>query len=241
MQEQESVQLYEFRMEFLDLVEKNIDNEQDGPTGEAHIDGNELIGEALDKAQTILETARIQSEKLKEEAYQRAMQEGYDAGYEKGYKKSYEDNAFKLRQEISQFEDEMVTFIEDMESKKDKVLETYIDDLKKIALAVAEKIIKTSLNSSEEIIKRMIISATDKLKKSEWAKIYITASDSSRMVKGDADLIRELVNLSNNIKIIVMDNEEEGNCIIELPEEIIDVSINTQLQNIKDILNNARL
>ncbi|MDD3142306.1 MAG: hypothetical protein PHX08_25540, partial [Lachnospiraceae bacterium] len=72
-------------------------------------------------------------------------------------------------------------------------------------------------------------------------KIYISASDSNRMVRGDAELIRELSNLSDNIKVVVMDNAEEGNCIIELPGEIIDISVNTQLQNIKDILNNARL
>ena len=34
---------------------------------------------------------------------------------------------------------------------------------------------------------------------------------------------------------------EEGTCIIELPDEIIDASVGTQMENIKDILNNVRV
>lgn len=239
--EKQYVQSYQYYKEFSAIGQEVANEEQENKRVRNYNPADEIIGEALEKAQTILEAARLQSEELRKEALDQGKKEGYDAGFEKGYRKAYEDHMFKLQQEIGQFEDDMITFIEGMESKKEKVLESYIDDLKRIALAVAEKIIKTSLNSSSEIIKRMIISATDKLKKSEWAKIYISASDSNRMVRGDAELIRELSNLSDNIKVVVMDNAEEGNCIIELPGEIIDISVNTQLQNIKDILNNARL
>lgn len=61
------------------------------------------------------------------------------------------------------------------------------------------------------------------------------------MMEGDADIIDELSRLSDNIKFIVMDKEDNGNCIIEMPEEIVDVSVNTQIENIKDILENVRV
>ena len=38
-----------------------------------------------------------------------------------------------------------------------------------------------------------------------------------------------------------MDKEEQGTCIVELPGEIIDISVPTQLENIKDIINNAKV
>ena len=53
------------------------------------------------------------------------------------------------------------------------------------------------------------------------------------MVQGDVGLLNELSHVSGNIKIVAMDHSEEGTCIIELPEEIIDVSVNTQIENIK--------
>ena len=43
------------------------------------------------------------------------------------------------------------------------------------------------------------------------------------------------------MKIVMMEEAEEGTCIIEMPNEIIDASAATQLENVKDILNNARL
>ena len=125
--------------------------------------------------------------------------------------------------------------------EKEKLLEQYVDDLRKISLAIAEKIVQTSLQSSSDIIKRMILAATDKITKKQWAKIYITKCSAGVSMEVDAEFLEALSRLSDNIKIVTMDNGEEGTCIIELPDEIIDASVGTQLENIKDILNNVRV
>lgn len=121
------------------------------------------------------------------------------------------------------------------------MLEKYVDDLKRISLAVAEKIVQTSLQSSGDIVKRMILSATDKITRKQWAKIYLTKCETGVSMEVDAEFLDALSSLSDNIKIITMDNGEPGTCIIELPDEIIDASASTQLENIKDILNNVRV
>ena len=125
--------------------------------------------------------------------------------------------------------------------EKEKLLEQYVDDRKKISLAIAEKIVQTSLQSSSDIIKRMILAATDKITKKQWAKIYITKCNTGVSMEVDAEFLEALSRLSDNVKIVTMDNGEEGTCIIELPDEIIDASVGTQLENIKDILNNVRV
>ena len=127
-----------------------------------------------------------------------------------------------------------------MSIEKTKLLEQYIDDLKRISLAVAEKIVQTSLKSSGDIVKRMILAATDKIRKKQWAKIYVTKADTGVSMEVDTEFLEAMSKLSDNIKIITMDNGEDGTCIIELPDEIIDASVGTQLENIKDILNNVR-
>ena len=101
--------------------------------------------------------------------------------------------------------------------------------------------IHISLRSSGEVIRQMIIAATEKLKKTAWVKIYIDKCDYDMMMEADAAILDELSHLSDNIKFIVMDKEERGSCIIEMPEEIVDVSVNTQIENIKDILENVRV
>ncbi len=124
---------------------------------------------------------------------------------------------------------------------KENCLKTYLEELKDCAIAIGEKVIHISLKSSGEVIKKMIVSATEKLKKTAWVKIYIDKCDYDMMMESDADILDELSHLSDNIKFIVMDKEEQGNCIIEMPEEIVDVSVNTQIENIKDILENVRV
>lgn len=86
-----------------------------------------------------------------------------------------------------------------------------------------------------------IVAATEKLKKKEWVKIYMGKYDYDMMIEADANMVQELMHLSNNIKFVVMEQEEPGNCIIEMPDEIIDVSVNTQMENLKDILGNVRV
>ena len=60
------------------------------------------------------------------------------------------------------------------------------------------------------------------------------------IAEADADVVSELAKLSDNIKFVVMDKESSGNCIIEMPDEIVDISVDTQMDNIREILGNIR-
>lgn len=51
------------------------------------------------------------------------------------------------------------------EEAKEKSLNKYLDELKDCAIAVGEKVIHISLKSSGDVIKRMILAETEKLKK----------------------------------------------------------------------------
>ena len=55
--------------------------------------------------------------------------------------------------------------IEGMEQKKKELLEKYLDELKDIAVAIAEKVIRVSLRTSGETMKHMIASAAGELEK----------------------------------------------------------------------------
>lgn len=218
--------------------------EPDNPAASDEIEYPETIGifeEAIAQAEEILEKAREEAKNIHRRAEEEGRQTGYENGYEEGSKKAYADHKIKLDYEMDQFLQEMKESIEEVTQKKQLILDRYIDDLKRVTLAIAEKVIQTSLKSSGEVVKRMILAATSKLKKTQWAKVYITKSSLSIPLQGDVALLKELNHLSENIKLIAMESEEEGTCIIELPEEVIDASVSTQLENIRDILNNARL
>ena len=225
-------------------VEEFVDHITDKLKEEAEIiykQASDAYEEATRRSEEILLQAREEAARLLEEARENGYREGYEEGLLDGTNKAYEDHKSELNLHMDEFKLAVKTTIESITVEKDKLLDKYIDDLKKITLTIAEKVIQTSLKSSGEIIKRMIVGAAGKLKKTQWVKIYVSQKDAGMMIQGDVGLLNELSHISGNIKIIAMDHAEDGSCIIELPEEIIDVSVNTQIENIKGILNNARL
>lgn len=241
--EKENVQEYTL-MSFTGFDKVKDDNEVEV---EGHDDFEENVIEDPIEAEKkqLLSDAIKEAERIKEDA----KQEGYDLGYQAGYDEGKilgEENAKKEFEQqyetmMKQLETEVVNAIHQVEKIKEQFLDEHMEALKDISVAVAEKIIQISLKSSEEIIKRMVIASTEKLKKKEWAKIYIGTSKESIQVQGDPNFMKELSNLSDNVKIIMMNEQEYGTCIVELPDGIMDISVATQLENIKDILNNAKL
>ena len=103
-------------------------------------------------------------------------------------------------------------------------------------MAVAEKVVCVSLKSSADVISRMIQTAIDKRKKKEWVHIYISECDAKRLTQIPASLSGALSALSDRVRIIPMSDDESGTCIIEMPDEIVDASAATQLNNLRTIL-----
>lgn len=203
----------------------------------------ELFHENVEKAKAVLNQARIEALRIKKEAYEEGYVEGMEKGCEDGRKKAYEEHREELKGEYQNLREKLEKYAVDMQHAKEKVTEDYLDDLKNISLAIGEKIIQTSLKSSGDVVKNMILAATEKLKRTAWAKIYISddPEEKAASIRGDADLLRELSKISDNVKIIVMEDAAPGTCIVELPQEVMDISVSTQMENIKEILNNARV
>lgn len=202
---------------------------------------DEVYEEALKEAEAIVNQAKAEAIRIQNDAREDGYQEGYETGFLDGKEKAFEEHKQELDRQMVEFQNTLKESIESVVEEKNHILDKYIDDLKKITLTIAEKVIQTSLRSSGEVIKRMIVAAAGKLKKTQWVKIYVSKKDAGLMIQGDVGLLNELSHISGNIKIVAMENAEDGTCIIELPEEIIDVSVNTQIENIKGILSNARL
>lgn len=220
--------------------ELSIDAGEQGNSNERGFEPD-MLDESYAQAQAVISAARLEAQDILEEAKKAGLKAGEEEGYDKGIKMAQEEYSLRLEAEFTKLQGKIEEYVRDMEHVKEGLLEQYIDDLKSIALAIGEKIVQTSLKSSSDVVERMILSATARLKKSSWAKIYIGKGQDVLDIKGDTDFLRELGRLSDNVKIIMMEEEEAGTCIVELPGEVIDMSVGTQLENIKEILNNARL
>lgn len=204
-------------------------------------EARQILMKANDVAGNILKEARKQAEELRKSAIEEGYGSGLEQGIREGIKRADEEHGECLRELQAEFRADMEKALDSVEEAKERCLRTYLGELKDCSVAVAEKVIHISLKSSGEIIKRMIIAETEKLKKTAWVKIYMEKSDYDMMLNADADVISELTKLSDNIKFVVMEKEERGNCIIEMPDEIVDIGVDTQLENIREILGNIRI
>ena len=213
---------------------------EDSILSEAQAEAEKIRQEAERLVEQLRDEAKEEIELRKREAAEQGYQEGYARGLEEGRQKAIEEYGAQLKEQLAEFQRDMERALASAERAKEESLNKYLDELKNCAIAVGEKVIHISLKSSGDVIRRMILSETEKLKKTAWVKIYMEKTDYEMMMKGDADMMGEVSRLSENVKLFVMNKHKSGRCIIEMPDQVVDVSVDTQLENIREVLENVR-
>jgi len=209
---------------------------EDEPISYAQIQAEQIMKDAHRQADELLEQARADAKKEAESIYEQARREGYDEGYMQGSAKALEDGVRAQEEQAAIMGEEVQHFLEKAGEALDRQLDDNVAELRDLAMAIAEKVVCISLKSSTEVISRMIQTAVDKKKHREWVHIYIAECDARRMAQIPQTLSATLSALADRVRIIPMTGEDSGTCIIEMPDEIIDASAGTQLNNIRNIL-----
>jgi len=206
------------------------------PVSFAQIQAEAILADARRDAQRILDQAREDADKESGSVFAKAREEGYQEGYVAGMAQAAEESRQLREEQAKRQEEEVHRFLEQAGIALDRQMDQSVDDLRDLALAVAEKVVCVSLKSSADVISRMIQTAIDKRKKKEWVHIYISECDARRLTQIPASLSAALSALSDRVRIIPMSDDESGTCIIETPDEIVDASAATQLNNLRGIL-----
>ena len=201
------------------------------------------------QSEAILASARAEAEQIKAAAVAQSLSQadkiredarmvGYREGYAEGMAGAERDLAERREAQAVKLEQQLQTFLENVAMAEDELMEGAKTDMRDLALAVAEKVLRISLKSSSGVIAKMIQDATEKIKKREWVHIYVSSCDTKGLAQITPRLTRALSGLSEHIRIIPVAEEEGGTCIIETPEAIIDASASTQMANIRAMLEN---
>ena len=190
----------------------------------AQIQAEKILEDARRQAEDYLVRRQMEAEQEAEQVRQQAQSEGYRQGYAEGLRQAGVEGQAELQKQREQQAEELQAFLE----KRGELCE--------LSLAIAEKVIHVSLNSSSEVVARMIQVATEKLKRREWVHIYVGGCAAKEVSAITPELMTALAGLSDHIKIIPLSDDEAGTCIIEMPDEIIDASASTQLKNIRDLI-----
>ena len=208
----------------------------DTPVQYAQLQAELILKQAREEAEQFVEQARAEVLQELDGIRAGARDEGYREGYAQGTAKAMDDAIRDREATAARLEKDVQAFLEKASLAREEMILQSQDELVELCLAVAEKVVRVSLKSSSEVIVRMIQTATERMKRQEWVHIYIPGCDARGVAQISPALTTTLGGLSQHIKVIPMGDEEDGTCIVETPEEIIDASVSTQMSNIRDIL-----
>lgn len=213
------------------------------PVSFAQIQAEQIIADAHRRAEAILDQARLEAELKAQELFESSRQSGLEAGRAEGLAQgatqALQEGQRAQQRQAEELAADFDKFLERAGAALDRQMDENVDDLRDLAIAIAEKVVCVSLKSSSEVICRMIQTAIDKRKRREWAHIYIAECDAKHLSKVPASLMTALAALSDRVRIIPMADDEAGTCIIETPDEIVDASAATQMNHIRTLLSDA--
>ena len=164
----------------------------------------------------LVSRAQEESENIKKSAFD----EGYRLGLEKA---SADLDAF--RNELSKF----------MNAKKD-VFEFIAPDILDISVDIAKKIIKKELESDPQTLINTIVDVLRSVSKNE-AKINIRVHPHAvQFIKDTIPNITYQYGIDSKINVISDPSVDEGGCVFQTSNGIVDASIDTQMEIIKKAL-----
>lgn len=234
---------------------QNEKNTFDHSISEAQEQSKQILSEAFSKAKQIMEAAQTYSQtqikdatermnqecvqmkrQSHDEGYALGMIEGRNAGKTAGYREGYEEGLQKAAGENQQKADELSLMLETVEKKKAQILEKFSGDLEELAISIAKKIIKKELSMDENVMRSIIVNAIDSYRNQDWVRICVSKNTADILLQTDNSIIEALKNVSDSVKVVASPDMEDTDCIIDMPEQIIDAGIDTQLENIRKAL-----
>ncbi len=178
----------------------------------------EILAKANAERQSILEQANLEAEQIREQA----RMDGFEDG-----KRQMEADINRCLENIMQTGDEL-------EERQKQFFKQYQQQVKDFALEIAQKILHKQISQDPEALTEMVQAAVSAVREAEWITVSV-----SNQVDRLAEVLRANVNASAVLGAKRLDIVEadlpEGACIVETPTGIIDASVSTQVENLKEV------
>jgi flagellar assembly protein FliH len=190
----------------------------------------EVIKSAEDRAKNIIEKAEQEANSIKKKARESGYQGGFRKGQEEGYKKAY-DKAIK---ETNEMKDNARQLLHSAHKESRQYIEKTREEIFNLAASIARSILHFNIDTRDESIIEMVKNA---LKHAEERKQIIIRSNPDSNLILQTNLYQFMKICPNATFTFLEDKEIKGQgCIIESEEQVINLEIDSQLQNIVSAL-----
>ena len=178
---------------------------------EAQEEANKIIEQAQQKAQELIEQAKITAELERE----KVLEEGKKAGYKDG---------------LVQANDEVASQREELERRAQRV-EKLEPDFVKLVIGLVKKMTGILVEDKKDIILYLMERSLKNLEKTERLVIRVSAEDMELVRKKQEELMT-YVNENCEVEIIMDSSLGKNQCRLEADKQIIDCSLDVQLQGL---------
>ncbi len=145
-------------------------------------------------------------------------------------KEGYNEGLEKAKHDIQQLTSALGGFL----NAKQEVFEYIAPDILEISIDIAKKIVKHEIEQDPQIILATILDVLKTISRDE-ARISIKVNPAEvAIVKTNVTEISSSIGLEAKINVIADDTIEIGSCIIQTSNGIVDATVNTQLEIIKE-------
>lgn len=178
---------------------------------------------AKEEAHEIIEQAKAEAIKLKEEAYESSKKKGYDEGIAQGMA------------ELKQKQEDLTHKKASLEQDYNKMLKDLEPQIAEIISALVNKIIGVEVKGREDVIIHLVEMALKNQDKYDEFTIRVSSFDYEYAIEHKETLIGSL---SRKIKLQFVEDPalNENECIIETDSTLINCSLGEQLKNLTNDL-----
>lgn len=204
-----------------------INGERDRILEEAHNQAETIIAEAKTAAMHYLR----QAENDNAIAAEKARKAGYTDGFASGKKESLAKCETYLKAAAG--------FLDEINSRKEAYYISNREEMKETVLELVKKITLQEIKTDPRIIEGIIAQAAKNFRNSDYVKISLANGEVAQKLRTDANFVKELIPFIPDIEIEVLNEAEENTVILDNGSEIIDASVPTQLDFLREIVKNT--
>ncbi|MCI7766947.1 MAG: hypothetical protein MSJ26_03065 [Oscillospiraceae bacterium] len=208
---------------------KKMDEEYESIISAGRNSADKMISDAKSKTKAVFEAAETECARLRDQA----QKEGYEAGFEAGRKEALE--------KCGKYLETAGALLSEINSKKAAYYISHEYELCETVLDMVRKITMSEVKTDPEVIDRIAANAAKSFRNSDYVKISVAEGEASRKFVTDKEFIKSLIPFIPEIEVEELDplDAPPGTVVLDNGSEIIDASIPTQLDFLKEIMKSS--
>ncbi len=169
-------------------------------------------------------------DKREKDSYEKGSDEGYAKGFAEGVQKAHDDAIASVEQRAKLLEE----LLRELEVIKSRIMTNSQEDIVKLAMVIASKIIHREVKGSEAVVDN-VREAIDMASDKHSIRIKLNPADIPVVDSHRGEFLETIKSLER-IELIEDDEIIPGGCIVETTEGSVDARLDRQMEEIRKML-----